>query len=115
MSSSREDSPDWLHCFRAPNSSTVVLSSNSEHSRDASPTKEDGTESEEVSLSKSPKLEEEDDENLGKILGESGAKSASSKKSSLKSLKKGSKLGGDDIPLEKNESDKPKKRKGEDG
>ena len=28
-----------------------------------------------------------------------------------KSLKKGSKL-GDDIPLEKNESDKPKKRKG---
>lgn len=68
-------------------------------------------------MSKSPKVEEEDDEKLGKILGESCAKSPSSKKSSLKSLKKkslkkGSKLGGEDIPLEKNESDKPKKRKG---
>lgn len=100
---------------QAPTRSTLVLSSDSEHSHDSSPTKEDRTGSEEVSLSKSSKVVE-DDENLGKTLGESGARSPSNKKSRLKSpkkksLKKRSKFEAE-MPSEENESDKPKKRKG---
>lgn len=115
MNSSRENSPDWLRCFQAPTRSTLVLSSDSEHSHDGSPTKEDRTGSEEVSLSKSSKVVE-DDENLCKTLSESGARSLSNKKSRLKSpkkksLKKRSKF-EDEMPSEENESDKPKKRKG---
>lgn len=88
-----------------PASSTLVLSSDSEPAYDGSPLKEDRTDSEELSIRKYSEGED-DDENLGKVLGGDG-----DKKSKLKSPEKGKKLEDDTSPI-KNKSDKPKKRKG---
>ncbi|XP_048231374.1 DNA-binding protein BIN4 isoform X2 [Ricinus communis] len=41
MSSSRENSPDWLHCFQAPIHSTVTLSSDSDSLPNVSPSRGD--------------------------------------------------------------------------
>ncbi|KAJ4832483.1 hypothetical protein Tsubulata_000027 [Turnera subulata] len=45
MSSSREESPDWLRCFQAPTRSNISLSSDSNHSADAGPSRDDGMDS----------------------------------------------------------------------
>ena len=96
---------------QAPTNSTLVLSSDSEPSRDGSPTKEEGTDSGEMPLSKSPNIADDDDETIDKILGGTNAKSPSSKASRLKSLKKGPKLEDNSSPG-KNKMAKSKKRKG---
>ncbi|PON83720.1 double-stranded DNA binding protein [Trema orientale] len=114
MSSSRENSPDWLRCFKAPTAahSTLELSSDSEPSPVGSPLKEERSDCEELSLHK-PSKTIDDEENLGKVLGESG-NTPSSKKSILKSPKKGQEIEGDKPP-EKNKSYSRKKRKGDEG
>ncbi|KAF4356575.1 hypothetical protein F8388_006319 [Cannabis sativa] len=106
MSGSRENSPDWLRCFKPPTETTFELSSDSVVSSPAgSPSKDDGSDSEELTLGKSSETLD-DNENLGKILGESGGKSSRSR---LRTPKKGQKL-EDGKSLEKNKT--AKKRTG---
>ncbi|CAL5439183.1 unnamed protein product [Camellia sinensis] len=52
MSSSREESPDWLRTFQAPTQSILTLSSGSESSPNDSPLREDGTSEKKPSSSK---------------------------------------------------------------
>ncbi|XP_060963530.1 DNA-binding protein BIN4-like isoform X1 [Cannabis sativa] len=106
MSGSRENSPDWLRCFKPPTETTFELSSDSVVSSPAgSPSKDDGSDSEELTLGKSSETLD-DNENLGKILGESGGKSSRSR---LCTPKKGQKLEDGKSP-EKNKT--AKKRTG---
>ncbi|XP_009361236.2 DNA-binding protein BIN4 [Pyrus x bretschneideri] len=104
MSTSREESPDWLRSFQVPEThspvelssdseaslngvpsgedksethSPVELSSDSEASLNGVPSREDKTDSPELSPCKSSKLADEDQ---NKVLGESVAESTSGKK-----------------------------------
>ncbi|KAF8008275.1 hypothetical protein BT93_K2065 [Corymbia citriodora subsp. variegata] len=52
MSSSRENSPDWLRAFKAPTNSTVTLSSDSDYSQNDSPKKEDNVDTDKLPLRK---------------------------------------------------------------
>ncbi|KAL5568073.1 hypothetical protein UlMin_024648 [Ulmus minor] len=114
MSDSREDSPDWLHCFQAPTGSAVVLSSDSEPSPDRSPLKvEDRNDFEERSIGKSFEIVDEE-EIPDKFPDTSGGESPSRKRSKLKSPKKGTKVEDHNSP-EKNKSVNPKRRKGNGG
>ncbi|XP_015878598.3 DNA-binding protein BIN4 [Ziziphus jujuba] len=112
MSSSREESPDWLRAFQAPTHSTISLSSDSEPSPNGSPPEEDRSSWEEPTFFKSSKIADKD-KNVGKIHGENNiAKSPSSKRSRLKSPEKGKgREVEDQVPLEKNKSGSHKKKK----
>lgn len=52
MSSSRENSPDWLRAFKAPPNSTVSLSSDSDYSQNDSPKREDDVDTDKLPLRK---------------------------------------------------------------
>ncbi|KAM1184031.1 hypothetical protein ACFX19_002313 [Malus domestica] len=100
MSSSREESPDWLRSFQVPEThSSVELSSDSEASLNGVPSGEDKTDSPELSPHKSSKLSDED-ENSGKVLRESAAESPSDKKLKRNSPKQRKKV-EDQKPLKK--------------
>ncbi|CAL5443515.1 unnamed protein product [Camellia sinensis] len=62
MSSSREESPDWLRTFQAPTQSILTLSSGSESSPNDSPLREDGTSEKKPSSSKETSQFAEKDE-----------------------------------------------------
>lgn len=98
---------------QAPTQAPLELSSDSEPSPVGSPSKEERSDNEELSLDKSSETVD-DDENLGKILSKSGAEPPSSKRSRLKSPRKGKKV-EDELPLEEAKSDNHKKRKGKGG
>ncbi|KAF3432705.1 hypothetical protein FNV43_RR23807 [Rhamnella rubrinervis] len=111
MSSSREQSPDWLRAFQAPTHSTITLSSGSESSLNGNLLVEERTDWEESSLPQSSNIADKD-----KIHGDSIAESPSDKRASSKSPEKGQgpKI-EDQVPLEKNKSGNHKKRKGDSG
>ncbi|XP_062119922.1 DNA-binding protein BIN4 isoform X2 [Humulus lupulus] len=89
MSGSRENSPDWLHCFKPPTVTTFELSSDSAPSSPVgSPSKEDRTDS-------------DDNEVIGKVLG-----------GRSRTPRKGQKL-EDGKPPDKNKSANQKKRTGD--
>lgn len=103
MSSSREDSPDWLRCFQAPTHSTLTLSSDSDSvsSPNVSPSRDDKIESQ------SPQR----DNNHDIVPSESGAESPSNQISKAKAPKRGSI--GDGITTKKKR--KKKEERQEDG
>ncbi|KAJ9167211.1 hypothetical protein P3X46_021877 [Hevea brasiliensis] len=100
MSSSREDSPDWLRCFQAPTHSTVTLSSDSDSLQNVSPSRDDNIDSQ------SPERYSNNDI----VPGESGAESPLYPISKAKAPKRGAT--GDGIPT-KNERKKRKKEQRE--
>ena len=109
------------HCSlfnQAPDHSTLELSSDSEPSPVGSPSKEERSDCEDSPLHKSLNAktvdDDDNDENLGKILGESGANSPSSKRSKLKSPRKAQKT-EDEKPPEKNKSYSRKRKTGKRG
>ncbi|XP_068315099.1 DNA-binding protein BIN4-like [Pyrus communis] len=111
MSTSREESPDWLRSFQVPETlSSVELSSDSEASLNGVPSGEDKTDSAELSPHKSSKLSDED-ENSGKVLGESAAESPSDKKLKRNSPKQRKKV-EDQKPLKKKKLEISKEREG---
>ncbi|KAJ9166922.1 hypothetical protein P3X46_021611 [Hevea brasiliensis] len=79
MSSSREDSPDWLRCFQAPTHSTVTLSSDSDSLQNVSPSRDDKIDSQ------SPERYSNNDI----VPGESGAESPLYPISKAKAPKRG--------------------------
>ncbi|THF98746.1 hypothetical protein TEA_017818 [Camellia sinensis var. sinensis] len=93
MSSSREESPDWLRTFQAPTQSVLTLSSGSESSPNDSPLREDGTNEKKPSSSKETSQFTEKDEDQDTSLCGRGDESASKKTLKAKSpTKKGPKV-----------------------
>ncbi|KAL7168721.1 hypothetical protein ACSBR2_039047 [Camellia fascicularis] len=85
MSSSREESPDWLRTFQAPTQSVLTLSSGSESSPNGSPLREDGTNDKKPSSSKETSQFPEKDEDQDTRLCGRGDESASKKTLKAKS------------------------------
>ncbi|XP_028106365.1 DNA-binding protein BIN4-like [Camellia sinensis] len=79
MSSSREESPDWLRTFQAPTQSILTLSSGSESSPNDSPLREDGTSEKKPSSSKETSQFAEKDEDQDTRPCGRGDESASTK------------------------------------
>ncbi|KAE8077574.1 hypothetical protein FH972_016128 [Carpinus fangiana] len=111
MSSSREESPDWLRSFQAPSHSVLPVSSDSQSSLKDSPSREDIVDIEEPSPSKSPKITKKG-KNQAITLGESGAGSASNKPSKAKSPKKRLRV-EDQTPQQKKNTANKKRKTGE--
>ncbi|KAL7190060.1 hypothetical protein ACSBR1_039662 [Camellia fascicularis] len=85
MSSSREESPDWLRTFQAPTQSILTLSSGSESSPNDSPLREDGTNEKKPSSSKeTSQFTEKDEDQDARPCGR-GDESASKKTLKAKS------------------------------
>ncbi|CAN0922815.1 DNA-binding protein BIN4 [Linum grandiflorum] len=74
MSNSREDSPDWLHCFQAPTYSTVAISS------DSSLSTSDGPERVDITMSQLAEGENDSDSVPREKDGESPSSKISRKK-----------------------------------
>ncbi|KAI7989525.1 DNA-binding protein BIN4 [Camellia lanceoleosa] len=85
MSSSREESPDWLRTFQAPTQSILTLSSGSESSPNDSPLREDGTNEKKPSSSKETSQFAEKDEDQDTRPCGRGDESASKKTLKAKS------------------------------
>ncbi|KDP24772.1 hypothetical protein JCGZ_25172 [Jatropha curcas] len=78
MSSSREDSPDWLRCFQAPTRSTLILSSDSDSLPNVTPSRDVKIESQST----------EGGSNHDIVPSENGAESPSNKISKAKAPKR---------------------------
>ncbi|XP_021805357.1 DNA-binding protein BIN4 [Prunus avium] len=107
MSTSREESPDWLRSFQVPSThSTVSLSSDSESSLNGVPSGEDQSDCHVLSPPKFSKIPDED-ESLDKTLTKSVSESPSKKRLKSNSPKQGKNV-EDQISLKKKKLDKPK-------
>ncbi|KAK9292125.1 hypothetical protein L1049_020083 [Liquidambar formosana] len=87
MSSSREESPDWIRCFQGPTHSALTLSSDSESSPNDSTLREDSINEEKPSLHETSQFPEKE-KNQDIILSDRDAEYPSKKTSRAKSLRK---------------------------
>ncbi|XP_062147456.1 DNA-binding protein BIN4 [Alnus glutinosa] len=111
MSSSREESPDWLRSFQAPSHSVLTVSSDSQSSLKDSPSREDRVDVEEPSPRKSSKITKKG-KNQAITLGESGSGSPSNMPSKAKSPKKRLKV-EDQTPQQKKNTANKKRKAGD--
>ncbi|XP_058068181.1 DNA-binding protein BIN4 isoform X2 [Magnolia sinica] len=96
MSSSREDSPDWLRCFQAPNHSVVTLSSSSDSSPNNSPIRDKEIHHGEPSLDSVSKSQDID-RNKDEVLIDSGGESPVNKARKSKASKIRKKVVNDNL------------------